>query len=435
MAGGDGQATLVADGIDLTGSGAAGSGAGGPDADGPAAGDGLDLRNFERLPACEVAVDALSPGLGLRQSGTNAAHVQLLIDASGTAELPPLLVQEDGWRVIDGLHRLEAARLRGDAVVRARFVDCTDSEALVLAMKANSAHGLPLSKADRVYGATSVLAAHPDWSDRAIATITGLSAKTIASLRSRSAGAARLGGKRLGRDGKRRPVTLGEGRLRAAEYITAHPDASLRQVAKATDVSLGTVHDVSARLRRGANPERDGHRTPAAQPPTGSPSTAQTAGAQPIGTQPTGEPTSGMPTSGMPEPGTRTHSDLTHAGRTHAGRPHANRAHSAPGPRPAAFPGGGAGGTPLRRKNHTDLPPTWPQTVAKMANDPAVRYTDSGREFLRWMSLHASDPHRWREFLNTIPPHWQTVIAPIADSISQEWSLFAQRLQNEQETA
>src|SRR5262245_42575517 len=296
--------------------------------------DGFDLKNFEKLPAREVPVSALSPGPFLRQGGTNAAHVQLLIDAAGSSELPPILVQEDGWRVIDGLHRLEATKLCGDHIIRARFLDCTDSEALVLAMKANSTHGLPLSKADRISGAKSVLTAHPDWSDRAIAGITGLSAKTIASLRTRSAGEAQLGNKRLGRDGIRRPVTAGEGRRRAAEYISAHPNAPLRQVARETDVSLGTVHDVSARLRRGVGPESNGYRV----------STGQ------LGIR----PTNGAPATGTPDKVIAATEKVT-----------------APG----------TNGTPVRRKNHTDAPVTWDRVAANVANDPTVRYTDAGKVF------------------------------------------------------
>ena len=360
MAGGNGQVVLVADGF----SSAA------PDHNEPVTGDSLDLKNVEKLSAREVAVDALSPGLGLRHSGTNPAHVQVLVDASGAVELPPILVQEDGWRVIDGLHRLEAAKLRGDDIVKARFVDCTDSEALVLAMKANSSHGLPLSKADRVFGAKRVLAAHPHWSDRAIAAITGLSAKTIASLRDQSAGGAHLGSKRLGRDGKRRPVTPGEGRRRVAEYVIAHPDAPLRQVARETDVSLGTVHDVRARLRRGANPERNGHRAPAIRP----------------------------------------------------------AAHPAGGGAPATVAAPAADGMPLCRRTRTDPPPTWAQIAAKIANDPTIRYTEGGKKFLRWMSMHAADPQQWREFIDAIPAHWSSVIGPMVDSISQEWTLFALQL-------
>jgi hypothetical protein len=390
MVQGNGQAVLVAGGF-----GRARAGGGEPDSGGLAGGDRLDLRNFERLPVREVPVGALSPGVYLRQAGTSAAHVQLLMDAAGSAELPPILVQEEGWRVIDGLHRVQVAKLRGDQLIRARFLDCTDSEALVLGMQANSAHGLPLSKADRVAGARRVLAAHPDWSDRAIAGITGLSAKTIASLRGRPGGGAHpSGGKRLGRDGRRRPVTAGEGRRRAAEYISAHPDAPLRQVARETDVSLGTVHDVSARLRRGADPERNGRRGR-----TGDLAVHPGGAAAPA---PTG-------TTPLRRPGHPTVAAI------------------------AAVPTGGAVSTPLRRKNHIDAPPTWPQVAAKVAGDPAIRYTEGGKEFLRWMATHAADPGGWRETVNAIPPHWLSVIAPIADTISKEWTQFAEHLKTRQE--
>jgi ParB-like nuclease domain len=370
-----------------------------PDLDEPVAGDWLDLRNFEKLPTREVPVSGLSSGVYLRQGGTNAAHVQLLLDA---ADLPPILVQEDGWRVIDGAHRLEAAKLRGDGVIQARFLDCTDSEALVLGMKANASHGLPLSKADRVSGARRVVTSHPDWSDRAIADITGLSAKTIASLRDRPADGAQLDGKRLGRDGRRRPVSAGEGRRRAAEYLSAHPDAPLRQVAREADVSLGTVHDVSARLRRGVSPERDGHRAPAAGRPVHPPGTAPALTLAPSITTAPPEASTAAPTASTPAPRAN--------GVAH-----------------------GTGATPLRRKNHTEAPPTWTGVAAKVAGDPAIRYTDGGKEFLRWMAQHAIEPGAWREFADAVPAHWGGVIAPIAESISREWSQFADRLKSRQE--
>ncbi|MER7779698.1 nuclease [Streptomyces sp. NPDC096191] len=355
----------------------------------------FDLRNFERLPAREVPVAALSPGVSLRQGGTDAAHVRLLVDAADSAELPPILVQVDGCRVIDGLHRLEAARLLGDDSIRARFVDCSNSEALVIAMQANGSHGLPLSKADRVAGAQRVLGSHPDWSDRAIAGITGLSAKTIASLRDRSTIAESLGGKRVGQDGRRRPVDAGEGRRRAAEYIAAHPQAPLRQVARATDVSLGTVHDVSARLRRGEGPERNRR-------------------------------------------------------QTHGARPqHVRAVQSVPPPdestAPAETVADGARRAPLRvaesvdaapqqRRNHTETPPTWAAVAAKMATDPAIRYTAGGRELLRWMQTHTTEPGEdWRRLVDAVPPHWLGVMAPIVDHIGKEWCLLAERLKTRQE--
>jgi ParB-like nuclease family protein len=399
-----------------------------PDIDEPVAGDWLDLRNFEKLPTREVPVSGLSSGVYLRQGGTNAAHVQLLLDV---ADLPPILVQEDGWRVIDGAHRLAAAKLRGDGVIAARFLDCTDSEALVLGMKANASHGLPLSKADRVSGAKRVVTDHPDWSDRAIADITGLSAKTIASLRTRSADGAQIDGKRLGRDGRRRPVSAGEGRLRAAEYLSAHPDAPLRQVAREADVSLGTVHDVSARLRRGVSPERNGHRAPAAgqpvRPPVGAAPALRVAPSVPA-VAPAAEPV--PPGANTARPGAST--SLPGANTAPSGASTAlTRAGTAPPGVGTATPT--ASPTPLRRRNHTDAPLTWSGIAAKVAGDPAIRYTDGGKEFLRWMALHAIDPGEWREFADSVPAHWGSVIAPIAETIGREWSQFAERLKSRQE--
>jgi hypothetical protein len=355
----------------------------------------FDLRNFEKLPAREVPIAALSGGVSLRRGGTDAAHVRLLVDAADSAELPPILVQVDGCRVIDGLHRLEAARLMGDDRIRARFLDCSNSEALVIAMQANGSHGLPLSKADRVAGAQRVLSSHPDWSDRAIAGVTGLSAKTIASLRERSAAtAAPLGGKRIGQDGRRRPVDAAEGRRRAAEYIGAHPNAPLRQVARATDVSLGTVHDVSARLRRGEGPERNGRQTHAARP----------------------QHVRSVRSVPPPEESTAREAVTDSARRT---------------PLRVA---GSVDAAPPQRRNHTDTPPTWAAVAAKMAADPAIRYTAGGRELLRWMQSHATESAEdLRRLVDAVPPHWLGVVAPIADHIGREWCLLAERLKARQE--
>ncbi|MGV9558829.1 ParB/RepB/Spo0J family partition protein [Streptomyces sp. NPDC003401] len=341
----------------------------------PAAGDRTGPHDIDRTPAQDLPVHALSPGPHLRRGGISTAHVHLLVDVSSHTPLPPVLVQKDGWRVIDGLHRLEAAKLRGDHSITAHLVDCTDAEALVLAMRTNSAHGLPLSRADRLFGAERVLSAHPEWSDRALAAVTGLSAKTIRSLRERcTPQGTPPGAKRLGRDGKLRSVTAGEGRRRAAEYINAHPHATLREVARETDVSLGTVHDVIARLRRGVSPERGGPRGATAR----------------------------LTVPAAPAPGTADRTDP-------------------PAPVPA------------RRTHPADTPPAWESVAAKIANDPCVRYTEGGKEFLQWMALHATDPDGWQDLVDAVPAHWLGVIAPIAESVSREWSLFAEQLRSRQE--
>ncbi|MFC8273320.1 ParB N-terminal domain-containing protein [Streptomyces sp. NPDC057271] len=400
----------------------------------------LDLKNFEKLPAHDVPLSALSAGVSLRQGGTDAAHIQSLVDVAGTAELPPILVRMDGYLVIDGLHRLEAARLRGDTTIKARLLDCSNSEALVIAMKVNGSHGLPLSKADRVAGAQRVLGSHPDWSDRAIAGITGLSAKTIASLRGRAGEATPLDGKRIGRDGRRRPVDAGEGRRRAAEYIAAHPNAPLRQVARETDVSLGTVHDVSARLRRGEAPERDGRQSAAAREPDATTVPRDLADEPgPFGRP--GHPAEpGRPTH--PVPSVRPLRPPRAAPSVWSVPPVGNAegaARTAPAP-------GGASRAPLRmatgadaapqRRNHTEVPPAWATVAAKMSSDPAIRYTAGGREFLRWMQAHATDPsEEWRDLVDAVPAHWVGVIAPIAERIGREWHLLAEQLKTRQDMA
>src|SRR6266567_1079227 len=156
----------------------------------------------DRLPIFNVPVNSLKSGFFLRGTGTDPAHVRLLADAVNASELPPILVQECNSRVVDGMHRLEAAKLLDEKYIRARFVNCTDQEAFILAVKSNTLHGLPLSRADRISGAERILSWHPDWSDRAVGAATGLSAKTIAGLRCRSSGKVQHLGKRLGRDGK-----------------------------------------------------------------------------------------------------------------------------------------------------------------------------------------------------------------------------------------
>jgi ParB-like chromosome segregation protein Spo0J len=248
--------------------------------DSASAGTAFDLMGaslmsaVEQLPEVSVPVDSLVPGFHLRMAGTDAAHVRLLADAAGVVPLPPILVQEHGLRIIDGMHRVEVAKLRGERTIRARIVLCSDEKALVLAVKSNTLHGLPLTRADRISSAKRILAAHPDWSDRKVAGIAGLSGKSVASLRNRAADGAPFDGKRLGRDGKRRPLVAVEGRLRAAEYIRAHPQASVREIARETDVSPGTAHDVRKKIHGGMEPgmteptprEAEAATVPASQP-------------------------------------------------------------------------------------------------------------------------------------------------------------------------
>ena len=177
--------------------------------------------------------------------------MQLLAAAQ---DLPPILVHRSTMRVIDGMHRLRAAKLRGDETISVQFFEGDDKEAFLLSVDANIKHGLPLSLADREAAAGRILAIHQDWSDRAVAAATGLSPSTVSVIRQRSFGPAERKSGRLGRDGRVRPVDGSAGRLRASEVIAMKPDAPLRAIAREAGVSVGTAQCVRNRLRAGQDP-------------------------------------------------------------------------------------------------------------------------------------------------------------------------------------
>jgi ParB-like chromosome segregation protein Spo0J len=208
-----------------------------------------------------VVISALRPGESPRSAPVDQEHVVLL--AGSDAPMPPLLVDRD-LRVIDGLHRLLAALVQGRTTIEVEFFEGSDEDAFLLAVSRNVGHGLPLSAADRRAAATRILRSHPQLSDRAIARIAGLSARTVVGLRGDAAGGRAQSGTRVGRDGRTRPLDARQGRVRAARMLSERPDASLREIARLTGTSPATVSDVRRRLAAGepiAPPGADGEGT------------------------------------------------------------------------------------------------------------------------------------------------------------------------------
>jgi hypothetical protein len=187
-----------------------------------------------------------------RQAGQSETHIRVLAGVDG--QLPPILVHRPSMRVLDGMHRVRAAMLRGEEAIRAVFFDGDEREAFVEAVRANVPQGLPLTLADRKAAARRIVALYPGWSDRRIAAAAGLSPATVKSVR--DAATARSGqlDARVGRDGRVRPVDGSNGRRRAASVLAERPDASLREVARAAGVSIGTAGDVRRRVQEGRDP-------------------------------------------------------------------------------------------------------------------------------------------------------------------------------------
>lgn len=227
-----------------------------------------------------ASLDQLQVRHHLRAGGLDDSHVAALAELDG--RWPPLLVWADNPHVvIDGAHRLAAAKRLGHSSVRVVLFHGNADEAFVESVRRNVGHGLPLSVADRTRAGQEILARHPDWSDRRIAAACALSPHTVARLRSSQPKpkapvlAAVAGGpstrsrrevpigresssrvesparvveieSRLGRDGRCRPAQPGLVRERVLEALQANPTGSLREIASVAKVSPETVR----RIRR-----------------------------------------------------------------------------------------------------------------------------------------------------------------------------------------
>ncbi|MEU8900642.1 ParB/RepB/Spo0J family partition protein [Nocardia sp. NPDC048505] len=148
----------------------------------------------------DIPIAALARGEFLRVREVNIAHAQML--AQVESPLPPILVHRSTMQVIDGLHRLHAAKSKGQQAIRVRFFEGSAEEAFVLAVEANSEHGLPLTLKDRKAAALRLMVMYPLWSDRRVAAVAGLDHKTVGAIRRRAGGEIPQTSRRLGRDGR-----------------------------------------------------------------------------------------------------------------------------------------------------------------------------------------------------------------------------------------
>lgn len=196
-----------------------------------------------------VPIASLLPSDALRLNGENDDHVAALARVEGP--LPPILVHRSSMRVIDGMHRLRAAESRGQTEIAVQFFDGTEQDAHVLAVQTNAVHGLPLSLADRKAAAAKIVTSHQQWSDRKIASVTGLSPSTVGAIRRCSTTQSGQLNTRIGKDGVARPLDAAARRAQVGELIRKRPDAPIREIARLAGVAPSTAHDVRNRYRAG----------------------------------------------------------------------------------------------------------------------------------------------------------------------------------------
>jgi ParB-like chromosome segregation protein Spo0J len=207
---------------------------------------------FHQLTECPidaVPISSLKLDATARNDLVNIEHVQVLAGIS--EDLPPIVVHEPSRRVIDGIHRVRAALLRGWSHIPAKMYTGLYEDAFAVAVKLNTTHGLPLSRAERSTAAGRILRTHPQWSNRMIAGIAGLSESTIRALRHACDPADDQPLARIGRDGRARPVNTAHGRMVVSRLLAERPTASAREIAKAAGVSANTVLNVRRRLAVG----------------------------------------------------------------------------------------------------------------------------------------------------------------------------------------
>jgi ParB-like chromosome segregation protein Spo0J len=208
----------------------------------------------------DVLVREVTAGGGIRRRGIDQDHVKVLAELDGN--WPPIVVWGPRNQVIDGCHRVAAAKLLGHARIQVVEYEGSAEDAYLESVRRNIAHGLPLSLEDRRDAVRRVLSVHPEWSDRRIASLCNLSGKTVARLRDelgrtsipgpRSAGLGPVE-RREGKDGRLRPVRAEALHDRILSAIEENPSGSLRSIAAVADASPETVRTVRARLLKGGS--------------------------------------------------------------------------------------------------------------------------------------------------------------------------------------
>lgn len=211
---------------------------------------------LDQVPTIKVPPSSLKASDSPRRSGENLAHVRTL--ARSEDPFPPIVVHRATMRIVDGMHRLRAAELRGEDAIEIRFVDGDDASSFVLAVSENVRHGLPLSTADRKAAAARIIDSYPEWSDRMVASVSGLSAGTVAITRERMAQDSKPRAQlyTVGRDGRTRPRDSAQRRELARKLLLENPHCSLRKVARLAGISPETARDVRNRLNRDGGPDQ-----------------------------------------------------------------------------------------------------------------------------------------------------------------------------------
>ncbi|MFK0288024.1 hypothetical protein ACIQVL_47220 [Streptomyces sp. NPDC090499] len=272
-------------------------------------------------------------------------------------------------RVIDGMHRMHAAALRGENDIAVRFLDGSTSDVFVVAVQMNTKHGLPLTRAERNSAATRIIQSHPNWSDRMIAAFAGLSPKTVGAIRRRLGDHLPQSSVRIGHDGRVRPVDTVHVRASVEEFMRADPQAALSRVAEELGVSRATARDVRRRMAESAARRE-------------------------------------LETAAPDQPGLETDKAV--------GQPDQSKGRTTDS---------------ARGKEHAQTPANFAaDLLPALRRDPSIRFTDQGRLLLRLLGAATLGPDEWEQLIEGVPAHCVGMVASVARACGEAWLSVAQRM-------
>ncbi|WP_051865894.1 transposase [Streptomyces griseus] len=163
-----------------------------------------------------------------RGKGEDDEYVEMLAQLSG--RLPPIIVHRNTMRIIEGMHRLRAAEIRGEQSIDVVFFDGDEEDVFITSDRPVVAQGAPLPRADGNSKENRFVIPHPQRSDRAIAAATRPEPGTVGAMCGCSAVPDVASTTRAAFDGRVLPLCMATGHGNICEPVGSEPEAPARHL-------------------------------------------------------------------------------------------------------------------------------------------------------------------------------------------------------------
>jgi ParB-like chromosome segregation protein Spo0J len=192
------------------------------------------------------------PDVNLARRELDREHIDTLVLSSDPTEWPPILISKTdiGYVVIDGYHRLEAARLKGMTEIRATSKTYKNEQELIEAVfQANLKHGLKSSPENRSNYAYWLHITYPKMEQQEIAARAGIKQATVSKAIARRE--AKEEAKAEGKSQEREAIvrTVRDLTRDATKLMKSMSDLPESEQRAALIESLGSIQDREALLK------------------------------------------------------------------------------------------------------------------------------------------------------------------------------------------